>query len=328
MPEPRIGTKMTLDNSQFMRGLRQSTEQTKKASAQMSAAFGKVAAFFGVGGIIAGSGMAIRRQAEELSKMRDIVARFDGDVEVFQKMAQVFKENGVQTDELGNAMTRLERKTADAQSGNENLTKAFEALGIEVSEFYKLSPSEKMLEFSDAVAESEDSSMALKNAFTILEDDAKKLFPLMKEGAANLKSEMEGVTAVTEETIDSYKRATETVDRFFTNVERKAIKALAYAVDINSFAVNNPDATVGDMREFLADREVRAGREENLASAQAKLASNNSKLADWNTSATDANALIRENRTLTGAIRNLTEQLARAETPGGYTDGGTVQESY
>ena len=222
---------MTLDNSQFVRGLRGAQGKAREFAQGMKQTIGPVAAMFGVGSAI-GIAAGIKRATDNMSRMLDLAKRSGSDFEEFQRLAQHMREAGVNTDETANALVRMQRKIAEAAAGNKGLNTALKALGINIKDIKDQNPIEQFLQFSDALKKSGNSAEALSNLFKFLEDDAKKMRDAMKEGRQAIIDNGKTIDTVSEASMRRIKEVEKQWERMKTNIQAGIVTRVSIGIQM------------------------------------------------------------------------------------------------
>jgi len=115
----------------------------------------------------------------EFDKVGKFATRLDTAAESIQRLGVVAELNGASMDEIVNALTRFERKLA---SGGSTITSALDELQLSAQQLEAASPERKLELIADAFASAPNRGKAFAALFSLLEDDAKKLIPLLENG--------------------------------------------------------------------------------------------------------------------------------------------------
>jgi hypothetical protein len=156
-----------------------------------------------IGGALAGivSLGAIKNIADQFGRINDLSQTFGISAETLQRFGQVASESGASMEELARFMARVERSVVSAQSGTGAAAQAFVALGLSAGQLSKLSPEQKLLAISDALAASTDQGKALAATFDIGGKGALNLINFLRQGSDAIQAQAAGINAASAEIV-------------------------------------------------------------------------------------------------------------------------------
>lgn len=189
-----IETRLKLNSSDVDKGV---TRAKRKFGEMKQSALGVGSAVRGVFAAV-GAVQMIRttaRWADELDRIGKLATRLDTSAERLQRIGYAADKGGTDLETATNALTRLARKATDLE--NAGLVKAFRELGIEQKKFTQLSVEDQLKALADAFVTAEDRGTAFRHLFTLLEDDAKQLIPLLEQGGTGLEETFSKATVAT-----------------------------------------------------------------------------------------------------------------------------------
>lgn len=163
-----LNVKVGLDRSGFQTGLAAMENSARAFGSKLS---GIVAGSFSFAAIGAGFSRAI----EQGDAIQDLANRFGIAASSIQEIGNAASLSGGSIEDVAAAMNKLARNAGEAVSGNENMAKAFERIGLSVTDLQSMSPQDLFMSLSKSVA----SGQLGMEAFTVAQD-------LAGRGAATL----------------------------------------------------------------------------------------------------------------------------------------------
>ena len=94
---------------------------------------------------------------------------------------------GASLGDVENAVKNIQKKLVEAQNGSDGARKAFEQLGLSVSDLAGLSPERQFEEVARAVGSIDDPTLRVGAALRLMRDAGQKLTPLFNEGPEGLR---------------------------------------------------------------------------------------------------------------------------------------------
>ncbi len=142
-----------------------------------------------------GFGALIRSTVIEGERMGQLARRLGTGVEQFSKLARVLEHAGIQMNSTAMMLQRLQRRAADAQSGNEQLATAFADLGINLGSFLRLDPVTAFVRLGEKLAMVDDNARRIQLAFKLLDSEG---VAALQANLPELRKEMDAMTGITE----------------------------------------------------------------------------------------------------------------------------------
>lgn len=105
----------------------------------------------------------------------------------YQELAYAVGLGGASEKDFDNALRQLNRQMEAAQSGNSKAVKAFESLGVSMSEVKSLNAEEMFVRLSDALSEVDDVAAKTKTTMTLFGDGGQKVATAIAGGADELQ---------------------------------------------------------------------------------------------------------------------------------------------
>ena len=106
-------------------------------------------------------------------------------------LEHVSEAAGVNFDQVGQALTRLQRAQVLAIEGGQQQVQAFQRIGISASELKSLSPDQLFYRVADAMANSSSHAEAAASAFALLGRGGAALIPIFQQGGEELKKQID-----------------------------------------------------------------------------------------------------------------------------------------
>lgn len=212
-----------------------SAEQKMKAFSGM--AKGAMGAL-GVGVGVAGIASAIKGAIDYGGAVSDAAVATQTGVESLQVFRYAATQAGAKVEQMDKALISLNNSGVEAANGSATATRAFDSLGIKVSEFNKL-PTEKKFELiAQQVAGAKDQNIAMSDAMDIMgSKNAPKLMAVLqslgKDGFGAMEAGARSAGQVMDEELAArLDAAGDSIDRFKTGATIKIGTALSAIMDL------------------------------------------------------------------------------------------------
>lgn len=158
-------------------------------SALMALGPAGLAAAAGLGGVVAGIAMALRRTGEslrQLDTLEDVAAKLGIGIEALQEYQFAAEQAGIRTETFNMALQRFTRRAAEAAQGQGEAKAALKQLGIELTDAHgRLRPAEDLLlDLADALAGLEDQGERVRLAFKLFDSEGVALVNMLQRGRA------------------------------------------------------------------------------------------------------------------------------------------------
>lgn len=135
-------TRLKTDNKDFISGMRNAEMSASQFASKASKSFLLLGAVI-TGVLVTGFlklNDVINETAGNIDDFNDKAKSLNIDYNQFQRLSYAAKLNGSSTDELTAALTRLTKKSSEAQNGNKSAVDSFKALGISVDDLRNKDP--------------------------------------------------------------------------------------------------------------------------------------------------------------------------------------------
>ncbi len=187
-------TKLTLDLSEFKRGMTESktlVQSFKSASLAASKALAAVgiavsAAFYGLNSIISQS-------EERISKLVDTSTRLGVGIPALQRLQYVAGQTGIGIDSLNSALGKMEKNLGNAAMGSEQATKAFTQIGLNVQDLLSMDADKQYLAIGDALLKISSPAIQAAAAIAIFGRGGIQQLSALKDNARALIEEFKGL---------------------------------------------------------------------------------------------------------------------------------------
>ena len=181
MPGFTLKGKIQLDGSQWKAGLDQAKRQGSRFATETGAIIkSRLAAAFGVFGLVRGIGSAFSRGAE----VRDRSRALGIDPETFQQIDFAAQQSGASIDDAAKAMKRLAVVQIDAQRGSKDLQEALGRYGVTVEHLKRLSPDKLFFLIAEQVEKGVNKTKQLGDLQKLLGRSGGNLIPAFETGFA------------------------------------------------------------------------------------------------------------------------------------------------
>ncbi len=199
-----LKSKISLDDSAFVSGMKKVGRATATAAKKASAAFRKIGAAIGkaaarmrnfaliagaltFGAAIAGAyklGRALKDAFDLGGRLSDLSAQTGVAVDQLAILQQAFEDNGVAADSIGSVINKLQRSITDFGSGLSTQSRAFERLGITFDDIKNKSPLEQFKMVQNAIANMQDPTQKAATAMELFGRAGGDLMALFQDSGA------------------------------------------------------------------------------------------------------------------------------------------------
>jgi hypothetical protein len=199
-----LKSKISLDDSEFVSGMKKVGRATATAAKKASAAFRKIGAAIGkaaarmknfaliagaltFGAAIAGAyklGRALKDAFDLGGRLSDLSAQTGVAVDQLAILQQAFEDNGVAADSIGSVINKLQRSITDFGAGLSTQSRAFERLGITFDEIKNKSPLEQFKMVQNAIANMQDPTQKAATAMELFGRAGGDLMALFQDSGA------------------------------------------------------------------------------------------------------------------------------------------------
>lgn len=154
-----------------------------KAASTVVRSMGALGIAFGAREVVQFAGRTIQN-AEAIERQSSALGVT---VEQFQELQFTFRQFGLDTDDISDALNTLADRAQDAKDGMQSFIDDFGLLGIEVDDLRGKDPQQLFRLFARAVGNIEDPTQRAAGVVRILGDDVgRRLLPLLQQGSAGL----------------------------------------------------------------------------------------------------------------------------------------------
>lgn len=193
MDDKDIIAKMSLDDSDFLKGLSKAVASSEDAGKKMSGSMEKfVTATKAASVAVAAAGAAFIALAvkqanvgDELGKISDKFGIATGALSSFDYAAGM---SGISTEGLASSLKFMQKSLADASQGSESQAAAFKSLGLNAAELINMRPDEAFKLIADRLSEVENPAIKAATAMDIFGRAGADIIPMIKDGADGLAS--------------------------------------------------------------------------------------------------------------------------------------------
>lgn len=176
-----------------------------------------------------GFGSLIRSTFHEADALGNLARRLGTNVEGFSRLSRVLARSGIGMQQTAMILQRLQRRAADAQDGNKQLSDAFAELGINVDSFIQRDPVDAFLRVADALSQVERPAERIQLAFKLLDSEG---VAVLQANLPRLREEMANTTAITDKQSQAIKALADNWARLGENL-RSVAAQLAEGVGLD-----------------------------------------------------------------------------------------------
>ena len=189
--------------------------------------FGKsMLGIVGIGGGLAGLVAGIDNILAKAGQLQDVSDAFNVSAESIQRLANVGVTANLSIEEIGSKLGKLGKAAQDAASGNTNLAKTFEKIGVTGQQLVSLSPEQLFDKLRESVSSVALAGEELKVVNELLAKDYQRFLPLLRMTAEEYKS-LGAASGVLSDTTVSNLDAMNVKWRQFQNTVSTALASIA-----------------------------------------------------------------------------------------------------
>ncbi len=174
------------DTSPFRRSLNEMRNDVKQFSAS---AGGQLAGIFGGAALLAGASKIIK----EFARIKDLADRFGQSSESIQRVGAAASQAGTDIEGVAKGMTKATVSAVEAANGNDELSAAFERMGVNAAEFANMPIENQLLAMAKGYDESSSKAQGLSDVMKIMGKSGAEAIPLLTQGYEELKAAMAGI---------------------------------------------------------------------------------------------------------------------------------------
>jgi len=173
------------------------------------------------------------------SAITDAAAATRLGIEEYQILKFAAQEAGAGMDKVTTASAKIQKATNDAINGLTTYTRAFDALGINVEEFQRLSPDQQFTELGRAMVNSKDQAVAYASVLDIIGSrNAPRLMEVLQKLGTDgwdkvAESARTAGQVMSEETAQNMDSAADALERAGTRITSAAATAMSKWMELN-----------------------------------------------------------------------------------------------
>lgn len=166
-------------------------------------------------------------------RLDDLSAKAGVSAEGLQLIGNAASLSGGSIEGTANAMAFLNRTSAAARAGNEQVAAAFQRLGVTVEDLRTLSPDQLMLKFADAISTTNDRSRAYADLLVVAGRESGNLFATLEQGRGKIEEVSKGMGIlgnVSVKELAAAKDAIEALNNSLTVLAGRGVAGLSVAL--------------------------------------------------------------------------------------------------
>jgi gas vesicle protein len=164
---------------------------------------GVLAGGFAVGGIVAG----LQKAVSEGSKLQDLADKLNLPASEIQRLANAGSEFGVSTEAVGKGLQKMAMSQQKALAGNESSIEAFQSLGLTMAQVEKMTPTDLLMSFADALKNGSLQGNEMTTAMTLVGRGGLEMMGMLRQGSEEINRLAEGFSTWDDETINALDEA-------------------------------------------------------------------------------------------------------------------------
>lgn len=187
----KLAAILSLNSKPYTRGMKHAETRAQKFRKTMKMAGIGAAAFGATIGI--GVVRALQRSTAEGFRSVDAIgktaAKLGVSTEALRQWQFTADQAGVNAKSFNVALQRMTRRASDAGRGQKELRKSFRELNINVDDFLRLTPDQRMYALADAFRDVKSQSDRVRLAFKLFDTEGVQLVNMLQLGSAALEKE-------------------------------------------------------------------------------------------------------------------------------------------
>jgi hypothetical protein len=187
-----ISTKLSLNNRDFKKGLQSTSKSLGKFHAAFKNAAGKIAKAGALALAAAGVAMVaiIKKTADEIDKISKEARKLDITTEMLTGLGHAAKLSGLDSEKLGKSLIKMTKAVSEANEGLSTQKKAFEGLGISITDLRDMDAGAQFLAIADGLQGVENHSDKVRIAMDIFGRTGGDMLITMEQGAEGIRRAM------------------------------------------------------------------------------------------------------------------------------------------
>lgn len=229
MATANLRSKITMDDADAQRKLRGFGDSSVTQARRASAAFGAVGRSLLTAFASIGAGRGIKSMMNDFDRMAKLATRFDTTAEAIQRVGFVAEQNGADVELFADALAKARRNLAD--SSNNAVQEAAQALGLDIDRYLKSQPLEQLAMLSDAFLNAGGGAKQSSDMFKILGRTVEEMVPTLRMGGDEVMKLGGSISTMSSGAVAEMERLNDEFDKLVTNakvVAMKTVMGLAY----------------------------------------------------------------------------------------------------
>jgi hypothetical protein len=239
-----------------------------------------------------GGARGVKSLMNEFERFDELAARFETTAEAIQKVGFVAEQNGSDVEMFADALARARRNLAD--SSNNAVQEAAQALGLDIGRYLKSQPLEQLGMLSDAFIKSGGGAKQSSDMFKILGRTVENMVPTLRMGSEEILKLGGSIGIMSNEAVAEIGRVNDEFDKFFTNIKVGTMKAIVGLASIPK--------VLKDIKSELWDEKFRVKIDAPLDPAKLKAEVEADRAAKKAQIAAEKEALEEKKKTLTDIL--------------------------
>ncbi len=205
-------------------------EVTQRVKAQQAAMRETAGAIRGYVAAYAGIA-AIKGELDFAGRIQDLSERFGESAENLQRLGAAAKPAGADLETIAISIGKVTVAAVAAVDGNEEMSAAFSALGINAAAFVNLPITEKVMQLAGGFAGAQGDGEKLNSAMKLLGKSGAELLPLLKQGPEALAASMKSAVVMTDDEIEKLDNVGDRITIAGTTLKTVFGEALVWVTD-------------------------------------------------------------------------------------------------
>lgn len=280
-----IDVKIGADTS----ALRSGVNQAKQALGSLKSAAGQIganlAAVFSVG--------VVRQFVGEIARIQDLADRFGIGAEQMQRLGFVASQNGADIETMASALQRATVAAEAAMNGNKKAADAFADLNINVRDFAKASPEEKLAMLADGFNGAASEGQAMAAVLAIAGKSAGEMIPALRQGGDAIRETAGSIQVASAETVAALAEMDDAFDKFGASAKAPIAELIALILKLGTTITDlarGSGAVIGETIGFIRDnvKAVISGDAEGFKEVTSRFRDSIEQIVDdWKTNFSD-----------------------------------------
>lgn len=211
---------VTVDGSKVKSGLAEMRKDFREFAGEITESAARAGEFIG---IALGAEM-FRSTIEGYDRVAKMAEKFGESAETIQRVTMAAKMGGMEMENFGMMMSKLEKNIETQAAGGKDLTKVWTLMGVSASEFAQLNMEDKVLALSKGFDEAEKSGEGTYAMTQLLGRSGAEMIPLLQKGHEEIKKIFDDTVTASQSDVDRMEEINDELDQILNTAKVGTVK--------------------------------------------------------------------------------------------------------